>query len=51
MPTTDTSNEFLDFNLPQDAYVAFDAVSLKDYIINRLNKMKNLQIKILREVI
>tara|TARA_R110002020_G_scaffold120877_2_gene275211 strand:- start:953 stop:2788 length:1836 start_codon:yes stop_codon:yes gene_type:complete len=38
MPTTDTSNEFLDFNLPQDAYVAFDAVSLKDYIINRLNK-------------
>jgi len=30
-------NEFLDFSLPQDAYVAFDAVSLKDYIVNRLN--------------
>ena len=30
-------NEFLDFSLPQNAYVAFDAVSLKDYIVNRLN--------------
>ena len=37
MPTDTTSNDFLDYNLPQDAYVAFDAVSLKDYIINRLN--------------
>ncbi len=36
--TNDTSNKFLDFNLPQDAYVAFDAVSLKDYIIDRLNE-------------
>tara|TARA_R100000805_G_C3620941_1_gene124882 strand:+ start:24 stop:1868 length:1845 start_codon:yes stop_codon:yes gene_type:complete len=36
--TNDTSNKFLDFNLPQDAYVAFDAVSLKDYIINRLDE-------------
>ena len=33
----DKDNEFLEFNLPQNAYVAFDAVSLKDYIINRLN--------------
>ena len=38
MPTDNTSNDFLDYNLPQDAYVAFDAVSLKDYIINRLNE-------------
>jgi len=36
--TNDTSNKFLDFNLPQDAYVAFDAVSLKDYIIDRLDE-------------
>ena len=35
--TNETSNKFLDFNLPQDAYVAFDAVSLKDYIVNRLD--------------
>ena len=35
--TNDISNKFLDFNLPQDAYVAFDAVSLKDYIIDRLD--------------
>ena len=33
MPTSNTTNDFLNFNLPQDAYVAFDAVSLKDYII------------------
>ncbi len=26
----DKNNDFLDFNLPQDAYAAFDAVSLKD---------------------
>ena len=38
MPTSNTTNDFLDFNLPQDAYVAFDAVSLKDYIIDRLNE-------------
>ena len=38
MPTSNTTNDFLNFNLPQDAYVAFDAVSLKDYIIDRLNE-------------
>ena len=38
MPTNDTTNKFLEFNLPQDAYVAFDAVTLKDYIVNRLNE-------------
>lgn len=38
MPTEDTTNNFLDFNLPQDAYVAFDAVSLKEYIVDRLNE-------------
>ena len=38
MPTDNTSNDFLDYNLPQDAYVAFDGVSLKDYIIYRLNE-------------
>jgi len=31
-------NKFLDFELPRNAYVAFDAVSLKDYIVDRLNK-------------
>ena len=36
--TNETTNKFLDFNLPQDAYVAFDAVSLKDYIIDRLDE-------------
>lgn len=35
--SSEKDNEFLDFSLPQNAYVAFDAVSLKDYIINRLN--------------
>tara|TARA_R100000152_G_scaffold13406_1_gene5877 strand:+ start:690 stop:2534 length:1845 start_codon:yes stop_codon:yes gene_type:complete len=39
MPTpTNTSNDFLDYNLPQNAYAAFDAVSLKSYIVDRLNK-------------
>ena len=39
MPTpTNTSNDFLDFNLPQNAYAAFDAVSLKSYIVERLNE-------------
>ena len=33
-----SDNKFLDFNLPQDAYAAFDAVSLKDFIIQRLNE-------------
>lgn len=32
-----TSN-FLEYNLPKDAYVTFDAVTLKDYIIERLNQ-------------
>ena len=36
MATSDKDNDFLDYNLPQNAYVAFDAVSLKDYIVNRL---------------
>ena len=31
-------NKFLEFNLPQDAYVAFDATTLKDFIIQRLNE-------------
>lgn len=30
--------QLTDYSLPQDAYVAFDALSLKDYIISRLNK-------------
>lgn len=34
----DKNNDFLDFNLPSDAYAAFDAVSLKDFIIKRLNE-------------
>lgn len=34
----DKNNDFLDFNLPQNAYTAFDAVSLKDFIIQRLNE-------------
>ena len=38
MPSEETTNKFLEFNLPQDAYVAFDAVSLKEYIIDRLNE-------------
>ena len=38
MPTNNTSNDFLDFNLPQNAYAAFDAVSLKSYIVERLNE-------------
>ena len=37
-PPTNTSNDFLDYNLPQNAYAAFDAVSLKSYIVDRLNK-------------
>lgn len=32
------ASKFLDYNLPQNAYVAFDAVTLKDYIINQLNQ-------------
>jgi len=38
MPSEETTNKFLEFNLPQDAYVAFDAVSLKEYIVDRLNE-------------
>lgn len=33
-----SKNQLTDYSLPQDAYVAFDALSLKDYIISRLNK-------------
>lgn len=33
-----SNKQFTDFSLPQDAYVAFDALSLKDYIISRLSK-------------
>lgn len=32
-----SDNQNLDYNLPQNAYVNFDAVSLKDFIIQRLN--------------
>jgi len=32
-----TTDQFTDYQLPSDAYVAFDALSLKDFIINRLN--------------
>ena len=38
MSSEKITNKFLEFNLPQDAYVAFDAVSLKEYIIDRLNE-------------
>ena len=38
MPTNKEDNKFLDFNLPQDAYVAFDATTLKDFIVQRLNE-------------
>lgn len=31
-------NESLEYNLPKNAYVNFDAVSLKDFIIQRLNE-------------
>ena len=34
----DKNNDFLDFNLPPNAYTAFDAVSLKDFIVQRLNE-------------
>lgn len=38
MASEEITNKFLEFNLPQDAYVAFDAVSLKEYIVDRLNE-------------
>ena len=38
MAKSNKDNEFLEFNLPQNAYVAFDAVSLKEYIVDRLNE-------------
>ena len=31
-------NTFLEFDLPQKAYAAFDAITLKNYIIERLNE-------------
>jgi hypothetical protein len=31
-------NESLEYNLPKNAYINFDAVSLKDFIIQRLNE-------------
>lgn len=31
----------IDYKLPQDAYVAFDALTLKDFIIKRLNTNEN----------
>lgn len=31
-------NESLDYKLPKDAYINFDALSLKDFIIQRLNE-------------
>jgi len=30
-------NNYTDYNLPQNAYITFDALSLKDYIVSRLN--------------
>ena len=38
MPEHNTSNNFLDFNLPQKGYAGFDAITLKSYIIERLNE-------------
>ena len=38
MSEHNTSNNFLDFNLPQKAYAGFDALTLKSYIIERLNE-------------
>jgi hypothetical protein len=35
------NNQFNDFNLPINAYAAFDALSLKDLIITRLNSTNN----------
>ena len=34
---TDTTNNF---DIPKDGYVAFDAMSLRQLIINRLNEQK-----------
>ena len=36
-----TNNQFNDFNLPIDGYAAFDALSLKNLIIKRLNSTSN----------
>lgn len=33
-----SNNDNLEYNLPQNAYVNFDAVSLKDFIVQRLNE-------------
>ena len=35
------TNQLLEYNLPQDAYTAFDATTLKDFIIARLNENEN----------
>lgn len=35
------SNNNLDKNLAQDAYIAFDALTLKDFIVNKLSKNEN----------
>lgn len=32
-----SDNQFLDYNLPQNAYASFDAITLKQLIIDRLN--------------
>jgi hypothetical protein len=32
-----SNNQFLDYNLPQNAYASFDAITLKQLIIDRLN--------------
>lgn len=32
------NNDLIDTNLAQDAYIAFDALTLKDFIIDKLNK-------------
>jgi len=36
-PPQQPQNQFNDFNLPVDGYAAFDALSLKSLIVNRLN--------------
>lgn len=36
-----TPEQNIDYKLPQDAYVAFDALTLKDFIIKRLNTNEN----------
>jgi hypothetical protein len=38
---TNNNNQFNDFNLPVNAYASFDALSLKNLIITRLNSSNN----------